>query len=95
MLCIEHKSLSALCTGGSGSQAGRGPGGSTLDAETTAAVADYVSSLLKPMYRAKRLSKEDCKWVTAKATAKVAEHGPSESGSRHFMSTKRKLKVRL
>ena len=64
-----------------------------LDAATTAAVADYISSLLKPMYRAKRLSKEDCKWVTHKATAKVAEHGPSESGSTHFMSSKRKLKV--
>lgn len=56
-------------------------------------MADYIGSLLKPMYRAQRLSKQDCKWVTHKATAKVAEHGRTGASSHNFMSSKRKLKV--
>ena len=46
------------------------------------------------MYRANRLSKEDCQYVTKKATAKVSEAGGGRPG-KEFLDSKRKLKVRL
>lgn len=94
----SHRSKGQHSNGGSSSQrsAGRSDdsAGTLLDKETTAAVADYIGSLLKPMYRAQRLSKQDCKWVTQKATSKVAEHGRTGASGHNFMSSKRKLKIK-
>lgn len=61
------------------------------------AVGDYVVQLLNPLYKTKRLSKEDFKAIVKKAVQKVMERETAkddESSIEEFLSIKRKLKIR-
>ena len=56
-------------------------------------VTEYVKTLLKPLYTAKRITKEQFKLVVEKSANKVAEQA-ADAGSGPFLTDKRQAKVR-
>ena len=55
-------------------------------------MTEYVKSLLKPLYAAKRISKEQFKLVVEKSANKVVEQA-GEAGGVPFLSEKRQAKI--
>jgi len=52
-------------------------------------------TLLDPLVMAKKISKEESKWVLAKAASKVLDHrDKSTEGIEPFLSKKRQAKIR-
>ena len=56
-------------------------------------VASFVSSILTPLFKAHKLSKEDFKWVSRKSVNKVIENHKGKPGE-GFMSAEREVKIR-
>ncbi|XP_024379447.1 lysine-specific histone demethylase 1 homolog 3 isoform X2 [Physcomitrium patens] len=61
------------------------------------AVSDYVVQLLTPLYKTKKLQKDDFKAIVKKSTAKVMDRSTSRDNNMdvsEFLNLKRKVKIR-
>ncbi|XP_024369028.2 lysine-specific histone demethylase 1 homolog 3 [Physcomitrium patens] len=61
------------------------------------AVSDYVVQLLTPLYKTRRIQKEDFKAIVKKSTAKVMDRNTARDNSMdvsEFLNMKRKVKIR-
>jgi len=61
------------------------------------AVSDYVVQLLTPLYKTKKIQKEDFKAIVKKSTAKVMDRNSSKENAlavSEFLNLKRKVKIR-
>ena len=56
-------------------------------------VREYVAEVLKPLYKARQVSKEGYKLVMQKAVDKVLAHSLPRGPGEPFLSAKRKAKI--
>lgn len=54
---------------------------------------EFVADVLKPMYAAKSISREDYKWIMHKAINKILEMAAAKGGDT-FVTSRRRPKIR-